>query len=704
MSKFAKLIKKVAAGEFSELNHRAREQMIVRSERRHHKRGDDLFSEAALRNIFTEEFFSRHTSGGAFAFAGAVKDHEYPFFPGFAYASEFPNWLRSDGRILEQEILNRAEHVCSDRFTIFSLGSVSYGSPPRWNYDPVNQKQAPAGFYADLKFLDQVTVGDSKLIWELSRFQFVFDLGQAYLLTGNEKYPRKFFELICDWSDSHPDYEGIAYCSALEFAFRVHSLIWGLDFFRNSPELTNSVARAIYRLLHLSGTFLENHLSRYFAPNTHLLGEAWGLALLGLLFPEFSRADSWWNMGMEIIIAECRNQFNDSGFHAELSTAYHAYALEFLTILRLLADARNRRTDSDLLVTILEAHLQLEYLQRPDGLWPHIGDEDGGRVLFLSRTPSHDFRPLLEVCDALIAHRSRVGIVATYPETFFLVGPSTRSSRIEQGEKPTVHMKDTDYCVLRGEGGQYLLFQAGKFGHLECPHSHADMLQVDFSVGDDNFIVDPGTFVYSGDIKRRNQYRSGENHNGPFVEDFYLSSDPFAWREQIDCEVTELAIDRPIQKCAGLYRLAGKQGSTTVGRRVEHIGQGLWQITDDIELLGHSSVRWRFTSPYRVEEREGQYTIRGESATLLFVPVAITGKLDTAVAESRYSRDYMQEDPASAIVATASGSERIVVVWLLVVEEKGDEHRLTVERKADELIVVNSAGHKYQLEIKQVNR
>jgi len=49
-----------------------------------------------------------------------------------------------------------------------------------------------ADYIGDLRLIDLANDADVKVPWELSRHQHFVTLGQAFVLTGDEKYAREF--------------------------------------------------------------------------------------------------------------------------------------------------------------------------------------------------------------------------------------------------------------------------------------------------------------------------------------------------------------------------------------------------------------------------------------------------------------------------------------------------------------------------------
>ncbi len=658
--KLLKIFKKVGRGEFKELSYRLFEEWRRLQERRIHCRRESTFS---------DEYYRRFvTSNRKLDFVTALKSHtDSEFMPGFFARDKFGEFVGANSTTERNRIVAAADQVCNNLFPVFNVGFVSYGDPPRWDYDPILGVVAPDCFYADIEYLDPEVVGDSKVIWELSRLQFVYDLGQAYLLTKDEKYSRKFFELLLDWRTANRDYHGINFCSALESAFRLHSLLWGAWFFKDSRLLTEECARGLYDLVYSGADFVRSHLSYYFSPNTHLLGEAYSLFMVGLLFPEFDDADVWVQTGHDVLLMELGRQYTADGMHAELSTAYHGYAVEFLLSLLTVCRQRQITLEASFGERLRQATEILASLQRPDGTWPHIGDEDGGRLFFLSRVPACDFRPLLEACGKFLG-QTQDGATDGYTDAFWFCG-DRKANRRPVAIAQSIGLCDSGLIISRSENGMYSVFQCGKFGYLDSPHSHADMLHLDISVGVDNFLVDPGTFAYTSDPQKRNLYRSAAAHNGPTIAGLSLEKpcDPFGWSQKPDCQMQVCHRTSSSGFYEAFYKIKIDRRIVTISRAVLFLHDMLWIIRDTVSATTPVQPEWNFVTPCDVSRSGNSLLLNGKLGRLALIPcVSGVTPADIRVQPFGISNDYLSSYPGRRITISPPPAEISMRIYMAV--------------------------------------
>jgi hypothetical protein len=196
-----------------------------------------------------------------------------------------------------------------------------------WHTDTATGYRWDEGIrYFEKKFKHLVEVGegsDFKVPWELSRWQFVIPLGEAYWLSGDEKYAREFVNIVNDWMEENPPYYGINWACAMEAGIRAANLIWGIYFF--SLYIDRELFLRLVSLLERHGRFIWGNLEKWFeAAGNHYMANLAGLIYLGV----FLRKKSWLDFGCRELFAEMEKQVLSDGVSFESSTSYHRLALE----------------------------------------------------------------------------------------------------------------------------------------------------------------------------------------------------------------------------------------------------------------------------------------------------------------------------------------------------------------------------------------
>jgi len=519
--------------------------------------------------------------------------------------------LMHDFPELHRQVVDMAESVCNGRFNILGYGKVDFGNPVAWSLDPVNGHQVALVHWSRIDPLDPQMVGDSKVIWELNRHQWMVDLGQAYQFTGNEKYAEAFATYIKEWMKANPPGLGINWSSSLEVAMRLISWSWALMFFRHAKVMTTSLFMEMMAWTGLHAAYIERYLSSYYSPNTHLTGEALGLYYAGVLCPEFRGADRWRKLGQQILEDQIERQVYVDGVYFEQSTRYQYYTVEIYLHYLILA-TKNQETIPVAMITKVQQMLDfLLRVRQPDGAVPQIGDADGGCLLpLVQRTPA-DYRGLFSTA-AVFFKRDDYAWAAKglAPETVWLLGnaaPQIYESLLPAPpDTPASHLYPYGgYTVIRNDwkdDAHHMIFDTGPLG---CPyssgHGHADLLGIQCSVFGHPYLVDPGTYCYTGNKKWRNYFRSSFAHNTVVVDGTSqtIPEGPFSWKKKIKATLRRwIVTEDSVLVDADHDAYQDLADPVSHRRRVLFVNSQYWVVVDDLD--GHAQhlleLTWQFAA------------------------------------------------------------------------------------------------------------
>ena len=472
-----------------------------------------------------------------------------------AFKSRFPDTA--------QRLIDKADRIVEGRFDLLGFKDLSFGNPIDWHFEPVSGKRIPRLHWSQLDYLDPGLAGDKKIIWELNRHQYFITLGQAYWFTGDELYARTFAKHLDEWMDANPPKLGINWASSLEVAFRSIAWLWAFNFFKSSSSLSNQTFARAWKFLYLSARHLESYLSTYFSPNTHLTGEALGLFYLGTLLPEFKEAKRWQQLGSRILVDQLPVHVSSDGVYFEQSSYYHRYTTDFYLHLVLLSRANDLAVPAQVEQSLKLLLDHLMYITRPDGTTPLFGDDDGGRLVMLDTRAANDFRGTVAT-GAVVFDRGDYKFVAedAAEELLWLTGAEGLKHfdaiAARQPEKTSVPFYDGGYFVMRDgwtKESNYLLFDCGPHGALNCGHAHADALSIDVAANGRTVLVDPGTYTYTGDKELRDWFRSSHAHNTLTLENesSSVSKGAFSWKTTAGCRQLNWASEKRFDYVAGMH-------------------------------------------------------------------------------------------------------------------------------------------------------
>src|SRR5439155_11720169 len=191
----------------------------------------------------------------------------------------------------------------------------------------------------------------------------------------------------------NPPLVGINWASMLELALRSLSWIWAVHFF-GDPAEDDSTAWIVDLLLGIDTQLahVERNLSYYFSPNTHVLGEALALYVAGRALPELAASRRREALGRRILLNEIDRQIAADGGHAERSTHYHRYALDFYALALIVARLTHDEVRDRFQDVVGRLGFAARLLADDRGHVPHIGDDDGGALLTMTGRAPDDLR------------------------------------------------------------------------------------------------------------------------------------------------------------------------------------------------------------------------------------------------------------------------------------------------------------------------
>jgi hypothetical protein len=504
-------------------------------------------------------------------------------------------------------LVNTAERALRHEFDLLGSGCVSLGSRLPWHTDFKTGRDWPLQYSPDIDYAELDRPTDVKVPWELSRCQHFTAIGQAYWLTGDERYAREFVDEVQDWSARNPWGYGVNWACAMDVALRAVSWIWGFHFMSDSAACATPAFRgAFVRALYLHGEYVATHIERSDVNGNHYLCDAVGLVFLGSFFRSTPKGRRWLLTGREMIDAEIFNQTSADGVDFEKSTAYHRLVLEaFLTCGALLACVGEPLSPAwqERLARMLE--FVAAYV-KPDGRVPLVGDADDGRIQKLGTQTLGDHRYLLSTGAALLGRADFKHAAAQFAdESFWLLGPDGAAAFDGiDGPPPPAESQafpDGGFYVLRSDRA-HVFVDCGEVGmNGRGGHGHNDILGFELWLDGMNLVTDCGAYLYTASREWRNRFRSTAFHNVVQIDGEELNrfiSPDHLWQLHDDARPANVHwtcgedVDYFCGSQTGYQRLAPPITST---REIALVKNGPdVVIRDAIDGTGARDLVWRF--------------------------------------------------------------------------------------------------------------
>jgi asparagine synthase (glutamine-hydrolysing) len=516
-----------------------------------------------------------------------------------------PLTQQSAGRVAEgvprpwnpKHVINEAERILNGELKYFEHKSIKTGFPPDWHIDPLSGKELDSRkHWSELS--DDADV-DIKFIWEASRFSRVYALVRAYASTRDEKFPEAFWELIQSWAESNPPNTGPNWMDGQEAALRLMAWTFGFYAFMDSPSSTpERIAQLTVMLAAHAERIYKNIDYAISTHSNHTISEAFGLWLVGMLFPELKDSEKHVALGRKLLEQEATAQIFPDGSYSMYSLNYHRFVLHIYLAAMRLGELNDSSFSNVLKNRVAKSIDYLYQLIDPEtGQMPIYGSNDGALVLPLNNCDFTDYRPLLQL-GSYATKGTRLFQSGAWDEPlYWLYGPQA----LQANNVDAPPQSSQSYAI----GGISILLSSQSKAIIRCTNfrarpSHADQLHVDLWIHGHNIACDAGTYLYSGQGIWRNGLAHTAVHNTVTVDhqDQMKMLTRFTW--------TNWAKGKVLQHNENLWQ--GQHDgykSVTHKRTVMALEGDRWLVVDHLNdaQFHHYSLHWLLNDfPYEQQE------------------------------------------------------------------------------------------------------
>jgi len=488
------------------------------------------------------------------------------------------------------EFLPIAEKVLQDRFVIFGEERIFKG----WHRDYFAGKKWNRNvYYRKVNYFD----GDPRTVWELNRFHFLLPISIAFEKTGEEKYVEKFKELIEGWIVANRFKFGINWNCPMEVAIRASNWIVAFEVFKKSSKIDAFFIKKFVKALYLHGYFIYSNLEyQESLTSNHYLADLCGLFYIGLFFKDFSFGKEWLEFSISEFEKEIEKQVYTDGIDFESSTYYHRLATEFFFYPLFLVQKNNINFSEQYQGKVKKMFEFLFSIMEENGQLPQIGDNDSG------------FLHMIEKDERKVCNFLKLGL------SFFGERSLERKKRFEKGG-----------VYILGNNRDILIFSATPNGQNgNGGHTHNDKLSFQLTIGVEEFIVDPGTYIYVGNPAERNYFRSVFSHTTVLVDnkeqnDFLTL---FSMKDESQAEVLEFYDTSEKSFISAQHYGYRKIKDSLIHRREILLikKEKCWQVTDVItnekkHLKNTHLIQWNIIlhPNVKIDLGQGKVSLKRES-------------------------------------------------------------------------------------------
>ena len=514
---------------------------------------------------------------------------------------------------------------------------ITLNHPSEWNRDPRSGYLWPLDYHRDLKLM-RSDGSDIRVVWELNRLGHFITLGRAYKVTKDERFAVAFMDQLKSWHEQNPYGRGPNWQCAMEVALRAINLIAAREMFRESTQVDTQF---LLRLFQQHGNYISRNLEfSYIATSNHYLSDVAGLLWIGVMVPEIRDADRWREFGLREMLCEMGKQVLPDGADFESSTGYHRFVTELFLYSFVLCRENGIDIDAKYWSKLRAMLLYIRAYVRPDGFAPLIGDTDGGQFLPLEQRSADDHRYLLKVAAEL------------------LNDPALRDA--ETGSKAFPH---AGIYIMRHDD-LYLCFNASSAGiNGRGSHGHNDALSIEVSARGRAFIVDPGTYMYTGDLKRRHDFRSTAYHSTVQIDGVEQNTIkremPFIIGDEARPRVLHWNEHKIVAEHYGYQRLK----NPVIHRRTVTFDKSepSWLIEDEFlgDAVDHEfEVRLHFAPGLQVNTDNMNVQVRDPDTNLTLIVHSLSLSVSPALEQQFTSRNYGELEESLTACWRFSGPPR----------------------------------------------
>ncbi len=421
-----------------------------------------------------------------------------------------------------KRILESAEDAIHHRVRFLGSPQHELGDDIDWHTDfKVGTTWHPR-FFRDIEYANLDQPSDVKIAWELSRMQWLVPLGQAFLLTADERYSLAARRIIESWISANPYAYSVNWACTMEAAMRVMTFTWLFGVFGRSSHWRESEYRQTFLVaLWLHVDFTHRQIERADVNGNHFAADAAALVVGGQLFHECKQGRRWLDLGGGDLEREIQLQVFDDGVDYEASVPYHRLVLELFFAAAFTQKQASRGMSKPYAQRLAAMANFVAAYSRIDGSTPLWGDADDARVLPFGGQALGDHRYLIGLVGLLLGDADLVALHSgSVSEAFWWFGAEAamRLAAIPRSFPGSRAFSDAGVFIMRNRD-DHVFIDCGPIGLAgRGGHGHSDALSFECMLAGVLLVSDSGSYVYTANPAARNRFRGTGMHNTPAVD------------------------------------------------------------------------------------------------------------------------------------------------------------------------------------------
>lgn len=459
---------------------------------------------------------------------------------------------------------------------------------------------------------------DVKYPWELSRLQFLLPLLQAATLENDLSRVDTALDILSSWCAENPFAYSVNWYP-METSMRTICLVMALDMARAAGA---TVAQQVPLLVEIdrNASLVWRTIEYTDVRGNHYTANLAALLCAGAaLSPITPEARRWLAYAEQRMEKEIALQHLPDGVNFEKSLPYHRLVTDLFLLMIGIMRLQDRPVSAEAVDRIRKAAEFTRRYRKPDGSTPIVGDTDDAVVFAMDDLAVNDHRSTLAVAGALFDNASLDSAGGAQPSVAWMSG-KVRAVASEK-QPPEAWLGEGGFAIVRTPS-LYLLADVGEVGMKgRGGHGHNDLLSFELVLNGRTFIVDSGSYLYTGDLKARERYRGTAAHNTLQLdgeEIAPLGAQPFRISPIATPLEPALSETSDTWSISGGHKGYSRLSNPATVRRLWDVSKTLPRVTicDTVDTHGahnvtrslhfHPDVELRLQNDHAIAERENQ--------------------------------------------------------------------------------------------------
>lgn len=527
-------------------------------------------------------------------------------------------------------------------FSHWSYGVTSQA--PDWLANPLTGQRmaAPDRVWWQIPDFDPA-VGDIKLIWELSRMDWVVAFAQR-ARNGDSAALTRLNDWLSDWCAHNPPYCGPNWKCGQEASIRIMHLAMAAQILGQAQQITPGLRDLVHLHLKRIAPTIQYAMAQ---DNNHGTSEAAALFIGGSWLASIggvAEGERWEQGGRRWLENLAVRLIGVNGSFSQYSLNYHRMMLDTFCIAEVWRRHMARPAFSTRFDERARAAAQWLYrmLSPVNGEGPNVGANDGARLLQLTDSAYRDYRPSVQLAMALFADQR--AYAAEGPWSYPLHWLDVQMPQV-QAPQPASHVADDGgFAVLRCEKAMAML----RYPRFRFRPSQADALHLDLWLEGNNLLSDAGSYsynteeqwlIYFGGTASHNTVQFDDRDQMPRLSRFLFGD----WLKTADIELLT-------QDAKGTHFSAGYCDSHRAShRRRISLCESHLTVVDEVAGFARKGVlRWRLAAGDWRLDGLCLTNINGDGAHVLTVEASMP-VVRCELVQGWASRHYLEKTPVPVL-------------------------------------------------------